>query len=114
MKIQIPTTFRQFQSVPVLCSDRKMQDMLAHDRLHFENLHTLRSSGYSGEIFMFSSGAKLIMSSEKNHYSIYGYHYAGLDIKDAVAELMVLELDYHKRRIARKYYSRPQQLIATF
>jgi len=113
MQIQIPEKFHQFQSVLVRCSDRKMHDML-HDRLHFENLIEIRQSGYSGEVFMFASGAKLIMRSEKHRYSIYGYHYAGLDIKDAVAELLVLELDYHKRRIACKYHSRPDQFIATF
>ena len=114
MKIQIPSEFRQFQSVPVVCSDRKMFEILSNQTLHIGNLVRLRADGHRGEIYMFNSGAKLSMSEGRHRYHIYGYHYAGQDIKDAIAELLCYEHDYQKRRIVCKYHSDPARFLSRF
>lgn len=111
MKIQIPSEFRQFQCVPVTCSDTKMWDILSRSRPHTRNLNFLRKENHRGEVFMFNSGAELSMSEGRHRYHIYGYHYAGQDIRDAIAELMVMELAHRQRRVIRKYHSNPDRFI---
>lgn len=99
---------KQFAFVPVVCSDQKMAELMtvasalgsSHSRDAATVLHSLKlyREHSTSEFWMFDSGAKLCVAPGGKNFGIYGYHYDGQDIRDAAAELEMLNYLYLAQR----------------
>lgn len=98
MKIKIQSdSIRQFGNVDIECTDAEMSRILAARNGQYarfvscsnQTLHEIKRARAENEPFEYclQSGAKLKLGKKPGKFYVFGYHYAGKDIEQAVEEL---------------------------
>lgn len=89
----------QFSATPVVCSDKKMAEVLAANHRYptnsaavfLESIKNFRSGKTSYFEYCFRSGAKLKIKMGQKNFFIYSYSSDGKDGLAAIEELRMLE-----------------------